>query len=232
MTLATPPLARIRWSKTYRIVASRYPPIDLYENVADPPDWEALQQLEMLTNPRVRQEWGDISLVPVHRRVAGPGATYVMAAFALFDPRGSRFSDGTFGAYYASHDLATAIRETVHHMSAFYASTNDPPHRENFRTLLGSIDARLHDIRGDPAFEPLLDPDDTSTSKAFGRGLRDGGSNGIVFPSVRHAGGENFAAFWPDVVAIPVQERHLQYLWNGAAISKYFDYSTGERHSL
>jgi hypothetical protein len=41
---------------------------------------------------------------------------------------------------------------------------------------------------------------------------------------VRHASGGCVAAFWPDVVGVPVQERHLQYEWNGAAMTRYFDY--------
>lgn len=30
------------------------------------------------------------------------------------------------------------------------------------------------------------------------------------------------AAFWPDAVGVPVQARHLQYEWNGAAMTRYF----------
>jgi hypothetical protein len=35
-------------------------------------------------------------------------------------------------------------------------------------------------------------------------------------------------AFWPDVVGLPRQERHLQYEWNGQSVTRYFDYSLSE----
>lgn len=56
-------------------------PIDLFEDIADPRDWEALVSVEAKTNPRIRFEIGDLGKVPSGRRVAGPGATYVMAPF-------------------------------------------------------------------------------------------------------------------------------------------------------
>jgi hypothetical protein len=64
--------------------------------------------LEQLTNPRVRDEVGDIALVPPEERVSGPGASYVMAAFTHVNPKGSRFSDGSFGVYYVAAALETA----------------------------------------------------------------------------------------------------------------------------
>ena len=67
-----PPEKRLRWSKSYRLISTRYPPVDLFERVADPADWEALAAIEMLTNPRVRDQIGEISLVKPKERVSGP----------------------------------------------------------------------------------------------------------------------------------------------------------------
>ena len=47
-------------------------------------------------------------------------------------------------------------------------------------------------------------------------------------PSVRHKGGQCIAIFWPNVVGIPIQERHLQYEWDGKKVTRYFDYSSDE----
>ncbi|MFX8668676.1 RES domain-containing protein, partial [Acinetobacter baumannii] len=76
--------------------------IHLFERVADPADWDALYWIESLTHPRIRDEVGDIELVPREDRVFGPGATVIMAPFTHLDPAGSRFADGTFGAFYAA----------------------------------------------------------------------------------------------------------------------------------
>lgn len=59
---------RVEWAEAWRIIASRYPPIDLFERVLDDPAvWDVLIELEQLTNPRVRDEVGTISLVPPER---------------------------------------------------------------------------------------------------------------------------------------------------------------------
>ena len=102
---------RVEWPQAWRILASRYPPIDLFERLTpDPAVWEALVTAEQLTNPRIRDEIGLITLVPEDQRITGPGATYVMASFTHLNPKGSRFSDGSYGVYYAAAALETAIR--------------------------------------------------------------------------------------------------------------------------
>jgi hypothetical protein len=220
---------RVTWPKAWRIIASRHPPIDLFERVdgGDRAVSDALIALEELTNPRVRDEIGQISLVPPDHRVSGPGASYVMAPFTHINPRGSRFADGTFGAYYAASRLETAIAETIHHFEQYAADSSDPPRSEDMRALVGRFDADLQDVASEP--EPhrsqLLDPNDYSASQKWARGLREAGANGIAYPSVRDRRGRCVAAFWPDVPAIPVQERHLQYHWNGERVDRYFDYS-------
>ena len=214
-------LARIRWAETFRIIPCRFPPIDLFERVADPADSQAISDIETLTDPRYRDEIGEIHLVPLEDRVTGPGASWVMAPFTHINRHGSRFSDGTYGVYYAAHAMDTAIAETVYHLSRFYAATSDPPHREDMRVLVGTIDAELHDVRGMPA---VHDPDDYSPSRALGSALRKAGSNGIVHHSVRHQGGKCIAVFRPRLLSVPKQERHLQYDWDGTGIGRYFDY--------
>lgn len=41
----------------------------MFEDIADPADWEIVAAIEARTNPRVGQDVGDISLVPVERRI-------------------------------------------------------------------------------------------------------------------------------------------------------------------
>src|SRR5271166_425303 len=65
------PTRRIDWPQAWRIIASRYPPIQLFERLTpDPAVWDALFALEQLTNPRVRDEVGEIALVPPDERVS------------------------------------------------------------------------------------------------------------------------------------------------------------------
>jgi hypothetical protein len=218
----------VAWPQAWRVIASRYPPIDLFEALtSDPAVWDALIALEQLTNPRVRDEVGEIRLVPAADRVAGPGASYVMASFTHLNPKGSRFSDGSYGVYYAARELETAIAETVHHFEAFARDSGDPPRTEEMRVLVGAVDADLEDVDAlpEPQRSQVLDPVSYAISRPFGAALRAHGALGVVYPSVRRPDGQCIGAFRPQTVQIPRQERHLQYRWNGARVDRYFDYS-------
>jgi hypothetical protein len=162
---------QVEWQQTWRIIASRFPPINLFERVSPNPEvWEALIELEQLTNPRLRDEVGQINLVPPERRVAGPNASWVMAPFTHVNVLGSRFSNGTYGIYYAADQLETAIRETVHHFSRFASDSNDPPRREDMRVLLGSINRELDDVSSlDSGVKAaILDRNSYEASRPFG----------------------------------------------------------------
>ena len=215
MTLLDVPLSRVVWRQTHRLVLSHYPLVDLFEDVADPADWEALARAQARTNPRMMDLVRELALVPAGRRVAGPGASWVMGAFThLSADRVSRFGDGTYGVYYAGDALATALAEHTHHMGRFYAAAGlEAGWLSEVRQLVGSLDAALLDLRGG-GFGALLDPNDYGPSQVFGRERRAAGADGIVYTSVRHAPGQCIAAFYPDVVGIPAQGDHFRYYWD------------------
>ncbi len=230
-----PRLRRVRWPEATRIIASRHPPIDLFERVStDPAVWEALIAAETLVNPRVRDELGEIHLVPPADRVSGPGASYVMAAFTHLNPKGSRFSDGSYGVYYAGRDFRTALRETAWHFARFATDSRDGPRYEDMRVLVGRIEARLHDVASLPPAlgATILDPDSYGASRAFAAALREAGSPGLVYPSVRDPGGRCAAVFRPTVIGLPRQTRHLKYHWDGRRVGRYFDYATERWQSV
>ena len=230
MTLPAPPRHRVTWPKTHRIIRSRFPTVDLFEDIADPADWPALITGEAKSNPRLAASIGALDLVQPSRRVGGAGASWVMAPFVHVSPdRPSRFSDGTYGVYYAGDRFEVAVFETVYHHGRFMAATAQPPGwTSEFRELVGSVDADLHDLRGDTRFAPCLDPNHYGPSQDLARRLRAGGSDGLVYPSVRYADGDCLACFWPDVVGIPIRGRHLAYHWNGARVDLIKDLSSRE----
>ena len=211
------PIRRVSWPHTIRIIRSIYPPIDLFEDIADPADWDALASAEAKFNPRIRDSIGDLSKVPVERRVTGPGASWVMAPFVYCSPlRPSRFSDGSFGLYYAGDRTEVAIAETIHHHARFMRATKeDPGWTSQFRELVGTIDTDLDDATGRA---DLLHPNEYDASQTFGAERRAAGSNGIIWPSIRYPDGQCIAVFWPDVIPIPIQGAHYAYHWNGGAV--------------
>ncbi len=69
------PASRVRWTGARRIIRSLFPPIALFDDIADPEDWPLLIAAEQKTNPRLMEALGAIDRVPPARRVVGPGAT-------------------------------------------------------------------------------------------------------------------------------------------------------------
>jgi hypothetical protein len=229
------PVTRINWPRAVRIIRSIFPPIDLFEDIADPADWPLLISAEQKTNPRLMETIGNLDLVPEERRIAGPGASYLMAPFThVSTDRPSRFSDGTFGVLYAGNSFEVALLETIYHHAQFMARTHEPAGwTSQFREIVLAVNARLHDLRPDDE-APWIDlpADDYHANQVLVARLRLAGSNGVVYPSVRAAGGECVGLFYPDCAANPVQGRHLDYHWNGKAIDFYRDVDTGQVYRI
>ena len=220
----TPPIARIAWKPSWRIVPSRFPPIQLFERVTEPRDLEAIFALDALTNPRLRDEVGNIRLVPPQDRVSGPGSSIIMAAFTHLNPNGSRFSDGAYGVFYAANGIDTAIAETRHHRERFMRATGQRRMELDMRVYLVDLEGELHDLRGQRTVQPLVyQTDDYSASQRLGRTLRQAGSNGIAYDSVRRNRGQCAAVFRPPLLSNVRQERHLCYVWDGRQIAGVYE---------
>jgi RES domain len=218
------------WVGARRVIRSLYPPIDLFEDIADPEDWPLLIAAEQKTNPRLMEALGNIDLVPPARRVGGAGATYLMAPFTHVSPdRPSRFTDGSYGVLYAGSRFETALMETIHHHARFMARTGEAPGwTSQFRELALDVDAEVHDIRGGAgADDPALLPGDYRASQELAAALRASGSEGIAYPSQRDPGSECVALFFPDRASNVVQGRHLDYHWDGARVDLYRDAGSG-----
>jgi len=192
--------------------------------VTDPDDLDAIFAIESLTNPQVRDEIGDIRLVPPEDRVSGPGASTIMAAFTHLNPEGSRFSDGSFGVFYAANDLDTAIAETRYHRELFMRATNQSHMELDLRVYLVDLTAALHDLRGRKAEFPLVYHNDNyAAGPHLAATLRKDGSNGMAYDSVRRQGGACVAVFRPRLLSNCRQERHLCYVWDGRRIVSVYE---------
>jgi hypothetical protein len=214
----------LAWSPCHRLIASRFPTVGLYDQVAAPEDLDVVFAIEALTNPRVRQELGQLGLVPPADRVAGPGATLIMAAFTHLNPLGSRFSDGSWGVYYAAESLETAVAEVSHHRGAFLARTAEEAIDIDLRWIQADLMEKFHDIRGQAAEMPsVYDPDRYATSQDLGRALRSLGSPGIAYDSVRRPQGQCAAVFRPKALSNARAAGHIGLHWDGDAISHWYD---------
>lgn len=192
---------------------------------------DAVHAVEGLTNDRLRDEVGDISLVSKEDRVSGQGSSVVMASFthcSIHNP--SRFSNGEYGVYYAAREVETAVEESAYHREIFLSFTQEPSCKITMRVYQSkNITKPLKDLRGN-LYSPLMDPDSYVESQKIGRKLKDIGSWGLTYDSVRKKGGQCVAILRASAVPLPVnQAQHFEYVWNGVRINSYYEIS-GELH--
>ncbi|MDB4673872.1 hypothetical protein OAF27_03560, partial [Verrucomicrobiales bacterium] len=73
-----PALISLGKKEFFRIIPSQFPPVDIFEGIYDSEEERELAfAIEGLTNPRLRAEAGDISVVPRGEWLTGPGASPV-----------------------------------------------------------------------------------------------------------------------------------------------------------
>lgn len=225
------PIVFVNWAQSYRIIRSIYPPVDLFEDIADPRDWEALASVESKTNPRIWDHIGRLDLVPVARRVSGQGASQLMAPFVhVSRDRPGRFTDGTYGVYSAGNTQEVAIREVAHHHAKTMAASDEPAGwTSQFRVLITPVLRDLHDLRDQPDCHR---PDDYGPSQRHAAALRQAGSDGVIYNSLRCPDGACVGLFWPDVVDIPIQGDHFDFHWTGTQVDRVRNCRSNEIYQL
>ncbi|MDH3326681.1 MAG: RES family NAD+ phosphorylase [Gammaproteobacteria bacterium] len=218
----TTPITEETWRKAYRIISSRFPPVSVFDNVSDPADLEAIFYVESLTNPRMRDEMGQISLIAPEDRIAGPGTTPIMAAFTHLNPSGSRFTNGDYSVYYAADSQKTAVTESLFHVQRWAKESNDPATSFVMRVYTGRLNKRpYHDLRSTQAGNAKYfnsDPEKYGPAQQLGAKLRAENSWGILYNSVRNSDGACAAVFRPSALGVVHQGAHLAYHWDGETI--------------
>lgn len=215
--------------KSYRLIPSKYPPIYLYEDVADADEFEALYLLESMTNPRLKEEAGETHLLPVSQIPfqCTANRSYATSPFTHISKNGGRFNDGFFGALYVADTRATACSEVFYHTRLYYQNIEGLAYdRAVFRCLRFAIDYRsVHDITAVAANDPLYSLDDYTAGQQLAQTIRAHayeatGEQGIYYRSVRHNSGFCWAFFTPIVVQSVAQTAHYQMIWNGKELGE------------
>jgi RES domain len=192
----------------------------LFADIAENADWDSLERLANLTSPRVQKNIEGWGMFRPEDCAQGEGATLVMAPFAYLHPGGTRFTDATFGAYYAGKDLDTAIDETVFHTEKFAREGRMEPIAFEKQVIEARIRGTFHDLRKELPDKKILSPDSYATSQPFALKLRQQEkSHGIVYSSVRSEGGECIAVFLPRLISECRRTLRLAYIWDGSRIT-------------
>lgn len=210
-------VTKVDWNPSYRVVSSKYPMVSVYDRIADAKSFQAILEVEALTNPRVREEAGDYRKIRPGDAVAGPGATPVMASFAYSGP--SRFTDGSYGVYYAAHEEETAIAESRYWTEMFLRATNEPSIDVDKRVYCAHVRGSYDDVRSRSKRSRVYDPNSYDYSQAYARELYEKNAvDGIVYNSVRHEGGQCVCVFRPRLVTEARVAAYLQFRWDGSGI--------------
>jgi RES domain-containing protein len=219
-----PPLTALRQFDTCRLLPSRF--ADVEDSVLAPlADSDAhlrdLFDLDNATNARLRTQNGGAAGINVDELVFGvPNFRIVNAAFTYAHPQGSRFNDGRRGAWYCAFDAETALAEVSFHKAVEYAEINRYDDSVQYQCMLADFTATFHDLRNQPRYEDCLAADSYVASQTLAERLLDGGSLGILYPSVRREGGVNLACFRPALVGNVRKGAVYRLTWQGSPVPK------------
>lgn len=204
---------------SYRLVNSKFPPITLFDDVVKEEDFETVYAIQSLTNPRILNELGDLSLLPIKEiPVDIDGVNYVTAPFTHVNPEGSRFSDGSFGILYLADSIDTAIKETLYHQEKYFQGVHGLRYDTiDMRCLKVKFSATVVDCT---KADNIDHNDDYSFSRAIGAQMKKDHVQGILYASVRNKNAICWGLFSPIYIAFAIQTKHFEFVFDGKNISK------------
>ncbi len=217
--MALPPISAIRQFDTSRLIPSRFADTDnsVLLGIADNDQHlSELFELDNATNQRLIAELGGFSGIGIDELVFGiPNFRIINAAFAYPRPEGSRFNDGERGAWYCAFDINTALEEVIFHKTIEYAEINRFDDSVMYQEFLADFNASFHDLRGNAKHKDCLNPSSYVKSQELAMRLIAAESLGLIYPSVRHAGGTNLVCFRPALVGNVRKGKLVNLAWSG-----------------
>jgi RES domain-containing protein len=215
-----PQLSNLRQFDTCRLIPSRFADVEdsVLAPLADSNDvLRDLFELDNATNERLRGEYGGLPGIGVDELVFGvPNFRIINAAYTYPRPEGSRFNDGERGAWYCAFEPETALAEITFHKTVEYAEIDRFDDSVTYQCMLADFTSTFHDLRGVEAFNTALDPASYIASQQLAAELLEAGSMGIIYPSVRRAGGTNLACFRPALVGNVRKGQAYRLTWAGS----------------
>lgn len=205
--------------RTTRLVttARLRPPV--LSKLVDADELAALAEIEGATSNRLLAQNRGTADVQAYELVYGvPHAAFINASFAYAKPReANRFNGAERGAWYAALELDTCLAEVRHHLTEALAQTGVYEAVIDYAELYASFAGEFVDLR--PHIDHLcLHPEKGigyPAGNALAEAARARGLNGIIYPSVRHAGGTCIAALFPHSVQSVAQGDVYRMTWRG-----------------
>ena len=146
------------------------------------------------------------------------GQSRINAAFTYTRPTGNRFNGGDRGAWYCSYDVLTSAEEVGFHRTRELGYVGIFKDEARYVELLADFIGDFPNLDGEVGHAALnADPDiGYPEGQALAEALRRDGHRGLLYPSVRHAGGRCFVAFDPGIVQNVRPGASWKLTWNDA----------------
>lgn len=215
------PVVRDAFARTIRLVTTARLRDSVLKALADSPhELSELEEIESATSARLIAQHHGIEGIPAGQLIHGvPHEAFINASFAYAKPGElNRFNGPDRGAWYAALDVATCLAEVSFHMTGFLERAGDYNAVVDYAELYASLAGEYLDLRA-ARDHPCLNPNPTIGYKlgnVLAKAVLAQGINGIIYPSVRHAGGTCFAVLWPHAVQSVVQGGVFRLTWSGA----------------
>ncbi len=206
--------------RTVRLVSTARLRPPVLEALVAPGEAEALAEIEGATSSRLNAEQRGTEGVDRDELVHGvPYASFVNASFAYWKPREPNRFNANRGAWYAALAVTTCMREVAFHMADFLARSGALEGVVDYAELFSSMAGEFVDLRAAPG-HPSLDPDPAlgyPAGNAVADSARARGLNGVIYPSVRDAGGTCVVALRPNAVQSVAPGAVYRFVWSGEA---------------
>lgn len=215
------PISREALPRTVRLVATARLRQAVLAALADTAaERDLLALLEGMTSARQTAAEGLLPGLPPEDLVARvPHAAFVNAAFAYAKPRVlNRFNGPARGAWYAALAVETALAEVRFHMTGHLSESGSFDATIDYAEMHAAFAGAFVDLRGLPEPPMCLHPEPAigyPAGNALAAEVMAAGHNGIVYPSVRDAGGTCLVALWPHAVQSPTQGAVWRMRWSG-----------------
>ena len=202
----------------YTLIPSRFPPVALFERIANEAEQEAIAHIESLTNPRIRERRRALQTDDVD--VDSPRfQNWNHAPFAYRNPEGSRFFGPEAAVLELSDDLQTALAVSVRKRETFLFRTLEARKNLDMRVLSRRVGGRFADLR---RFEPQLSLEDRL---ALGRRVLALESDGLLYTPPERPSATCVAILNPSGLGPAVQGDHFRFVWDGERIRSLYSFS-------
>lgn len=221
------PIVREAFPRTVRLVpTARLRQSVLLPLVDTEAELAALAEIEGATSARLIAQTRGTPGIAANEFVFGvPHAAFINASFAYAKPRAPNQFNGTDrGAWYAALAVETCLQEVIFHMTEFLEAAGDFNAVVAYAEMFASLAGEFVDLRKATPPPDCLHPRKDigyPAGNALADATRARGLNGIIYPSVRHAGGTCIVALWPHAVQSVAQGEVFRVTWAGARMPQW-----------